>query len=108
MQRYQNKPIFLAIVALALTSNTLNAQQTDLKAITARDEALVQFFGSGSLLTPPEQAEIEAAVRQTFATNPQAAKAAASESEQLTTLVKGRTAIETTVLLQGGRRAIGG
>lgn len=107
MQRYQNKAALLATVALALSSSTVDTQQIDLKAIAARDEALVQFFAGGTPLTPPEQAEIEAAVRQSFATNPQAAKAAASESEQLTILMKGRTAIEMAVLLQGGRRAIG-
>jgi hypothetical protein len=106
MQRCQAKAIFLASVSLTLFSSTLNAQQTDLKAITTRDEALVQFLGGGTPLAPPEQAEIEAAVRQSFATDPQAAKAAASESEQLTILMKGRTAIEMAVLLQLGRRAI--
>lgn len=106
MQRYQNKATLLATIALTLSSNSLKAQQTDLKAIAARDQALVQFFGGGTPLTPSEQAEIEAAVRLTFTTNPQAAKTAASESEQLTILTKGRTAIETAVLIQGGRRAI--
>jgi len=106
MRTYQDKPTLLAILALALFSSTLNAQQTDLRAITTRDEALVQFLGGGTPLAPPEQAEIEAAVRQSFATTPQAAKAAAVESEQLTILMKGRTPIEMALLLQSARRAI--
>src|ERR1700749_293627 len=107
MQRRLNKTIILAVIALALVSSTLvNAQQSDLKVIAARDETLVQFFGGGTPLTPPERAEIEASVRKSFATDPQGAKAAANESEQLTLLMKGRTAIEQATLLQGGRRAI--
>jgi len=106
MQRYQGKATLLATVALTLFSSNLHAQQTDLKAITTRDEALVQFLGGGTPLAPPEQAEIEAAVRQSFATKPQAAKAAAVESEQLTILMKGRTPIEMALLLQSARRAV--
>ena len=62
MRQHQNKLTLLATVALALSSSiTLNAQQNDLKAIAARDEALVRFFGGRHTLTLPEQTEIQAA-----------------------------------------------
>jgi hypothetical protein len=84
----------------------LAAEQPDVTAISSRDAVLVQLFCGGTTLTSAERSELDNAIRQSFATNPAGARAAADESAKLLALIPQHPGPQLATAIKFGRTAI--